>query len=311
MGYHPRIEDPDTANFLTTRSLHSRLWLVNNSELETAILGFAAKYLNRYQAKLYALAIEGNHIQSPALFPKGNRSDFMRDFNSSVARAVPRYTEHPGGRFFARRYSSEFIPADPDIEEYFFYTVLQAVKDGLVENISDYPGYNCFNDAVWGRKRKFKVVRWTEYNAAKRWRPEVPIIDFIDTVTLQYQRLPGYEHLDQKEYAHLMMGKLEERRVQIVNERRAKGLGFVGKDKLLQTVPGTLPRSTKTSTATDHRPRVLSVCSIRRNECRAWYFDIYFKFKDCSRRYRAGDLSVIFPKGTYPPHLPCSLKLAT
>lgn len=310
VGYHPRVENPETANFLTTRTLNSRLWFINNPELEYVMLGYAAKYLKRYGAKLYALAFEGNHVQAPALFPNANRSSFMRDLNSSIARAVPRFTSHPGGRLFARRYSNEFLPGDPDIEEYFFYTVLQPVQDGLVEKISEYPGYNCFHDAVWGRKKKFKVVRWQDFNAARRWNPQARIKDFTDIVYLEYQRLPGYEHLSQKEYAHLMMNKLEERRLIIVKERLAKGLGFVGREKLLQTIPGSLPRNTKTSTATDHRPRVLSICSVRRKECKAWYFDIYFKYKECSRKYREGDLSVIFPRGTYPPHLPCILKLA-
>jgi REP element-mobilizing transposase RayT len=183
---------------------------VNNASLEKVILGYVAKYAARYDVKLYALAIEGNHIHGPALFPKCNRADFMRDLNSSVARAVPRNTSHPGGRFWARRYSNEFLPGDKDVEKYFFYTVLQAVQDGLVEKISDYPGYNCFNDAIWGRRHAFKVVRWGEYNAKKRWDPNTSIVEFTDIVHLQYERLPGYEHLSQKEYAHLMMKKLEE-----------------------------------------------------------------------------------------------------
>lgn len=233
----------------------------------------------------------------------------MRDLNSSIARAVPRYTNHPGGRVFARRYSNEFLPGAPDIEEYFFYTVLQPVQDGLVPKISEYPGYNCFHDAVHGIKRKFKVVRWAEYNSARRRDPSLSKRDFTDTVTLQYERLPGYEHLSQKEYANLMMRKLENRRLALNAERAKQGLGYVGRERLLELVPGTLPRNTKTSTAKSHRPRVLSVCPIRRKDCLEWYFAIYFMFKECSRRYRQGELSVVFPDGTYPPHRYCPAAL--
>ena len=99
---------------------------MNNPELEEAILGYAARYSTRYEVKMYALAIEGNHIQKAASFPKANRAHFMRDFNSSVARAVPRYQpKYPGGRFWARRYSSEHLVAGQDLEEIFFYIVLQ------------------------------------------------------------------------------------------------------------------------------------------------------------------------------------------
>jgi len=125
MGYQPGIETTKIPSFQTTRTRCSELWFVNNQELEHAILGYAAKYRNRYGVKLYAFAIEGNHIQSPALFPKSNRAHFMRDLNSSVARAVPRYQKrHGGGRFWGRRYSVECLPANADVEEQFFYTVL-------------------------------------------------------------------------------------------------------------------------------------------------------------------------------------------
>jgi hypothetical protein len=35
----------------------------------------------------------------------------------------------------------------------------------------------------------------------------------------------------------------------------------------------------------------------------AWYFSIYFAYKETSNRYRAGDLDVEFPAGTYKPPL--------
>jgi putative transposase len=304
MGYHPRIESKDKASFLTTRTLQSRLWFINNPELEDAILGYAAKFADRYSAKLYAFAIEGNHLHGPALFPKCNRADFMRDLNSCAARAVPRYTkEHGGGRLWARRYSSEFMPGPADIENYFFYTVLQPVQDGLVEKISEYPGYNCFHDAIHGIKRRFKVINWAEYNQAKRRGKNVSIKDYTEYVYLKYERLPGYENLTQHEYAKLMQKKLEERRVEIVAKRKREGKGFLGREALLAMTRGSLPRKTKQSDARTHRPRVLSICPKRRAECKAWYFQIYFEYRDASLKYRQGDRDATFPEGTYRPFM--------
>jgi hypothetical protein len=306
MGYHPRIETADMASFLTTRSRASELWFVNNPKLEQAILGYAAKYSVRYEVKLYALAIEGNHIHGPADFPKCNRASFMRDFNSNVARAVPRYVpEYPGGRFWGRRYSSEFLPAAEDIENRFFYTVLQGVQDGQGETISKCRGYNCFHDAVWGIARKHKVVRWGEYHAAKRHNRKVRVKDYTDVFTLKYERLPGYEHLCQKDYAHFMQKKLEERRIVIVKRRKEEGLGFADPDAVLRTPPGARPKNTKTSTRYSHRPRVLSVCPERRKAANTWYFSIYAEYKKASLRYRSGELNVKFPPGTYMPPAVC------
>ena len=302
MAYHPRIETSEMGSFLTTRTRNSELWFINNNRLENAILGYAAKYSQRYNVTLYALAIEGNHIQGPADFPLCNRAEFMRDLNSSVARAVHRYTpEYPGGRFWGRRYSSELLPGDADIEDRFFYTVLQPVQDGLVERISDYNGYNCFHDAVHGITRRTKVVRWGDYNAAKRHNSAVSIKDYTDHFELKYNRLPGYKELSQKEYINVMHRKLEERRVRIVNERKRKGLAFAGPSVLSRMRRGSVPRETKTSTQHTLRPRVLSISAERRKVATSWYFSIYAQYLEASKRYRSGELEVTFPPGTYKP----------
>jgi hypothetical protein len=302
MSYHPRIECTKVASFQTTRARNSELWFVNNPELEYSILGYAARYSTRYEVKLYALAIEGNHIQKVAHFPNANRAQFMRDFNSSVARAVARHQpNYPGGRLWARRYSAEYLPGDADIEEYFFYTVLQPVNDGLVDDIRDYPSYNCFEDAVTGREREFKVIRWKEYKDAKRWNPNVPQDDFTEVCTLRYSRLPGYEELPQAEYESLMRQKLKERTEAIVESRGGKPAA--GADKLRQAKPGSLPRKTKTSSRNSHRPRVLSKHRGRRAAATVWYFNIYFEYRKASKLYRSGNLEVEFPKGTYKPPL--------
>ena len=308
MAYHPRIETAKFKNFLTTRTRNSELWFVNNEALEESILGAAARCAERYSVKLFALAIEGNHIQGVADFPEPNRANFMRDFNSSVARAVPRCVpEYPGGRMWARRYSNEFLPTESSILRRFIYTVLQPVQDGLVEKLSDYPCYNCLHDAAWGITRKFKVVRWTEYNAARRWNKEAKVKDFTDTVELKYERIPGLEHLSREEYARKILDAVEERRKEVVAERLAQGLGFAGRAFLLSIIPGSSPFSTKTSTIEDFRPRFLSGSKKVNDECTVWYFDMIFSFKKASSRYRAGELDIEFPPGMYRPHLPSAL----
>ena len=300
MAYHPRIECKEIPSFQTSRARNSELWFVNNPELENAILGYAARYSTRYEIKLFALAVEGNHIQKVAGFPKGNRAYFMRDFNSAVARAVPRYqSEYSGGRFWARRYSSEYLVGPDDIEDRFFYTVLQPVNDGLVDDIKDYPGYNCFEDAVTGRVREYKVVKWKEFNDARRWDPLVSIDDFTELCALTYERLPGYEDVSQEEYARLMRIKLAERTSQVLRARNGKPC--LGADRLKDVLPGDRPKNTKTSGPLDHRPRVLSKNAERRSGGLCWYFSIYFEYKLASKRYREGEESVKFPDGTYKP----------
>jgi hypothetical protein len=300
MGYHPRIECKKIATFQTTRARASELWFVRNKELEQDILGYTAKYSKRYKIKLYAFAVEGNHIQFPAHFPKGNRAHFMRDLNSSVARAVPRrQSGFSGGHFWGRRYSAEYLPADEDIEEWFFYTVLQPVQDGLVDDIKNYPGYNCFEDAISGAVREYPVVDWKRYHDAKRWDPSVKIEDFITYYKLRYTKLPGYKNLSRKDYMELMREKLRVRTEVVLAER--KGKPCAGPAALKKVRPGARPRKTKKTGRYDHRPRVLSKDDERRHQGKAWYFSIYSEYTKASAKYRAGDLTVKFPPGTYRP----------
>ena len=301
MAYHPRIESTKVSTFQTTRTRNSELWFINNKPLEQAILGYAAKYSNRYGVKLYGLAIEGNHIQSPARFPRANRAHFMRDFNSSVARAVPRYqTHYPGGRLWHRRYSAEYLPGSEDIEEQFFYTVLQAVQDGLCDDPRAHYAYNCFEDAISGTGRMFKVVRWKEYNDALRWNKNVSISDFTELQELRYERLPGYRSLSRAEYKEVMREKLR-KRTKLILLARGAGRRAPSPEVLRKIKPGSLPHKTKTSTIRSHRPRVLSKDNERRALGKKWYFSIYFQYKEASRQYRAGKLGVRFPRGTYRP----------
>lgn len=300
MGYHARIETENVASFQTTRTRNSELWFINNCELEDAILGYAARYTERYQVELYAFALEGNHNHNAARFPRANRASFMRDLNSSLARAVARYQpNYPGGKMWGRRYSSEPLPTNDDIEEWFFYVVLQPVQDGLVSDIKDYPGYNCFEDAITGTSRTYKVVNWKEYNDAKRWRKDVSIEDYTEFYDLKFSRLPGYENFSQNEYAKMMREKLKQRTRKIIKERDNKP--FMGTTAMKLTKPGSRPHKTKTSGPNDHRPRVLSIHRESRRTSLDWYFNTQKNYKSASKRYRAGELDVKFPPGTYKP----------
>jgi hypothetical protein len=302
MGYHPRIECKQISSFQTTRARNSELWFVNNPELEHAVLGYAARYVTRYEVQMYALGLEGNHTHQAARFPNGNRAHFMRDLNSSVARAVPRFQKnYPGGRLWQRRYSAEYLVSPEDIEEYFFYIVLQPVNDRLVDDIRDYPGYNCFEDAITGTTRQYEVVNWKQYNDARRWDESVSISDFTEICTLKYERLPGYEDLPQPEYEQVMRRKLAERTKEVLRARGNKPC--LGAKRLKKIRAGARPKKTKTSGRRDHRARVLSKNRARRSTGEAWYFSIFFEFKKASASYRAGNLDVKFPEGTYRPPL--------
>ena len=304
-----RIENPAFGSFGTCRTINSKLWFVNNSELEESLLANLAKYSNSHEIELYAFCLQGNHYHLTTKFPKANRASFYRDLNARAAESVRRHVpQFEGGPLLERRYSEQALVLAEDIEEKFFYAALQPVGAGLCERLSDYPGYNSFYDAISGRKRKFKLLNWTAYNKAKRKDPLVSKKPFYETYTLSFKRLPGYEELSQEEYKKLMLEKLEERRLKLVKEYKNKGHEFMTKEELRKVRPGSSPKRTKKSKRYSFRPLVLTKCGEARERFLEWYFSVYDAYKKACEKFLAGVLDVEFPPGTYRPSSFCRLQ---
>ncbi len=308
MGRDLSFEHPKYCFFATIRTVCSRLWLINNPELEERILAYLARYAEHYGVIIYAFTVMGNHYHLLACFPNGNKAAFFRDFNGMISRLTKsRVKMFEGGKLWARRVRSQVVPNQEDILDRFFYTALNPVAAGLVEKLSDYPSYNSFADATRGRTRTFKVVEWHKYNSQKRKRRNITIAEFTKYHKLSYARLPGHEGKSQKEYIDFMNRELERRRIEVVEKRRAAGYGFATPKVLAKQEPGAKPRSTKTSTRNTHRPLVLTRCPVTKREFLKWYFSLVAAFKTAALKLRAGVSTVTFPPGTYKPgkYCPC------
>lgn len=298
-----RVEDPNYASFGTARSINSALWFVNNTTLENRILGYLGRYKDKYDVTLYAFVFSGSHYHPLAHFPGKNRAYFYRDLNARAAEAVRFLVpQFPGGPLLERRYSEQAVPlTQEDIEEEFFYCALQPVHSGLCERISEYPGYNSFHDAICGIKRTVSFINWADFNAQRCHNHQVKLKDFVVKYELAYNRIPGYEHLSQKEYKELMLSKLEKRRVEIVSALKAQGHRFMTNEELLAVIPGTTARNPKKSKRNSPRPLVLTRCVQARKSFLEKYFSILVAYKKAIVRFFAGELSVEFPPGTYRP----------
>lgn len=311
MGQALRIEHTGELWFITTRTIRSRLWFVSNSELHNAILGLLAKLQARYQVKIYSFCIEGNHYHLIACFPLGNKSAFMRDLNSGVARLTNQYVSNfYDGKLWARRYDAPPIKGEGAYEHWMLYVALNPVISGLVKDTRDYNSYNSFFDCIEGIERKYSVIDWELYNDKKRYHPELKPSDFEKTYILKLSRLPGYESLSQEEYKQLMLEKYENRRQEAIQERLAQGKGFATPKMLRKIKPGTIPISTKKSDRYTPRPLVLTLDPELRKIYLQEYFDVVQEYREASYAYRNGDCTVEFPKGTYTPHKITPIALA-
>jgi REP element-mobilizing transposase RayT len=283
--------------------MNSRLWFINHPVFHERILAFLARYQERFHVILYGFALMGNHYHLLANFPERNKAQFFRCFNSMIARLTQSFVkEFEGGKLWHRRVRTEEVGKDRnDILNSFFYIALNPVSSGLVSKISDYESYNSFHDAVTSRKRKFKIFNREDYNNRKRYNKKLTEADCMTEHTLQFSRLPGYEDLPAEEYIRMMKAELERRRGETIKERQAQGLGFASKEALSKQRPGAKPKNTKTAGRNSKRPLILSRSVEVRRAFYNWYWPMRAAYKEASKRFRAGDLNVGFPTGTYRP----------
>jgi len=307
VGRDLSFEHPNYCFFATIRTICSRLWLINNPELEERILAYLARYVEHHGVVIYAFIIMGNHYHLLACFPNGNKAAFFRDFNGMISRLTKsRVKMFEGGKLWARRVRSQVVPNNEDIFDRFFYAALNPVAAGLVEKLSEYPSYNSFSDAIRGRVRTFKVVEWQKYNSQKRKRRNIAIAEFTKYHQLSFARLPGYESMTQRQYVNFMNEEAERRRVDLVRSRKESGSGFATAQKLKALEPGQKPRFTKTSTRDTHRPLVLTRCSETKRKFLDWYFGLFAEFRLAAAKFRAGAFNIPFPPGTYRPWSCCA-----
>lgn len=306
MGQDLRIEHPDHASFITTKTLHSRLWFHRNEKLQNLILAHLAKYQEKYGVIVYYFVLLGNHYHLGARFPNCNRAAFMRDFNRAISRVTNSHAHnYPGGPLWARRYRPLVIVEETGYEASFLYAALNPVSTGLVEKLSDYKefGYSSCYESIKEAKKKFTMVDWRTYRDRVRYNKKLTPKDFEHTYTLTYSRLPGYEELSAKEYETLFCQKVELRRKEIIERRRSEKKSFAGVALLQRTTAGSQPRSTKKSKRHDPRQLIWTSCQTTKR----WYLDLYFDtraaFTLAYQRLKEGARDILFPSGTYHPPL--------
>lgn len=302
MAQKLRYESPDRKSLITSRVRNEELWFVGNKVFVEHVLAYLAKYVALYGVIIYAFVLMGNHYHLVVRFPRANRTAFMRSFNSMITRLVKRHVKsYPGGTLWSRRYAEHELPEMGDVEREVYYCALQPVEAGLTERVGEYDGYNSFYHAAAGREQSYKLINWEKYENGKRHNSKLRPKDFEETYTLRYAKLPESEKKGVREYEQWCVAELEKRRAEIVKARRVNGQGFAGRKALSKTIPGSRPYKSKKSTRYSINPHALTDDPKVREFCDTQYFLRRSEYTEASKRFRAGDLTVKFPPGTYRP----------
>lgn len=145
----PRMSIPG-ATYLVTRTTVMSLFLLAPSQTVNEIMEYCIAWAARGRGILvHAVSVQSNHFHLVVTDTQGRLSDFMQELNRSAARCLLAYYRE---RFPDRRLdavwthaqsfnATQLITSNAVLDE-IVYTLTNPVKDGLVSDFCDWPGFN-------------------------------------------------------------------------------------------------------------------------------------------------------------------------
>jgi hypothetical protein len=230
---------------------------------------------------------------------RGEIPHFFRDAHSLIAREINRLLDREN-HVYGERYRAEPCLNDASAEQQLVYAMVNAVKDGQVERVSESPFFSTFRHLAFGEPLKFWYIDRTAW-----WKKGGPIPgnrekDHTKWVEFSLAPLPGWAsmsvHQRRTRFRHLV----REAEESAAEERAAEGRSVVGVRALRRLDPRDRPRDPKKS---GRQPLChTSDPEVRRQYRRDWR-EFLRAYRAASIAYRAGDLGVEFPDGSFRPPL--------
>jgi REP element-mobilizing transposase RayT len=281
-----RDRDPSSFRILTIRTAEARLWILPTQNINKIVGGILARYQEILGIELYAYAVLGNHLHLVARAPRANIDEFEENVNREIARRL-NWKFHLEGQFWSRRYDDLKILSENDLLKAFLYISTNPTRHGLVENSKDWPGLVSYKQSLDERERQFTFYHYSAASEEQR----------TTVHSLRLSVLPQFKHLTKERRRHTIEGLLRQRTRELIADRKAKGLGFLGLEGLKRIVPGERPRDISRA----NRPPCYTECLKLRREFIKLRKEFSTIYRRCSVRYRLGDRSVKFPSFSFLP----------
>ncbi len=163
----------------------------------------------KHHQEISALTMMSNHYHLVTLDRKAKRSAFVGRLNRRIGERLRRHRGITGGCWEERAYGDTILIDDKAEMEHLLYVWLNPVKDGLVEKVEDWPGYQIL-PRHWGKEI-------TVTKPKKHFGRSGP-----DTVTWTPKPPPSLRHLPLEKAIALAEAKIAERERQIAAARREK-----------------------------------------------------------------------------------------
>jgi REP element-mobilizing transposase RayT len=297
MGRPLRIIEPSRLYFVTNRTQQGRLLLTPSAEVNAAIGGVLGRALALYRIEIFGFVFLSNHFHLIVRAAEGQLAPFMSHLQSNIAREVGRRIKWSGA-FWERRYSAEPILDDESFVERLGYLLANGVKEGLVRRARDWPGLSSLPELADGARRGFHWVDRSELWRRRQREPEAPERLCRVWYPVHVAVAPCWRGLGESSRRLRVQLLLREHEAKTRAQR--SGRSVVGARAVMHQRPHHRPACLKRS----RRPLCHAATRIARREYGCQYRLIVLAYREASRRFRSGELSVVFPAYCYPPPLP-------
>ncbi len=283
----PRQIVPGRTYLVTRRCTQRQFLLRPERAIDDAFLYCLAVAAERFGITVHGWLAMSSHIHYLVTDHRGNLPAFLAFFHGMLARLVNSLRGRWENLWASEPTSAVWCVEAADRFDKLVYTLSNPVQDHLVERSSDWPGATSFAFHMTGRTKVFCRPR-------RFFRDEGSM---PETITLRAERLPGFEHLTDAEWAHKIADALHDVEAAARAERAATGRGILGRKAVLRALPTDSPSTEEPRR--NLRPHVACLDETLRRAA-LWALSAFRHAYREARAFRlAGDHATVFPCGTY------------
>lgn len=312
MGMRPLRHTPPEGSvfFVTVQMIQRRFLLRPSPRLNRLIVGILARSQSLHHLDVMAAVFMSNHFHLLVWTPDAaTLSAFMQKVNYNLSREVGRLHGW-SGRLLARRYEATPVSHEEAAQvERLKYILAHGAKEDLVRRPSHWPGVHCARELLTGEPLRGVWFDGTgacfARRRANRAGQGISPGDHLETHELRLAKLPCWSHLGDDEYRRRIAALLQQVEEEIRARRRLEGTTLPGRKVCARQVLGQDPHEAPATSLTKRpRPRCHAASRQVRIEMTRTHRQFVAAFRTAAERLRAGERTVRFPQGCFPPRLP-------
>ncbi len=294
------IAEPGTLVETTCRIMQGRMLLRPSRTFNEMIVGTFAAAKQRYGVRIVCAVVLSNHLH---LLLEVDSAKQLADFQGYIASKIAKEIRRATGwseRIWGRRYASITVSDEPEVQiARLRYLLSHGVKENLVARCVDWPGVHAAGSLLTGEPL---VGYWFDRSAESAARQRNENCGFYTHArfeSLSFDALPCWRDLDEAKYRTRIAELVEDIEATALADRERRGVEPLGTEAILLQDPQAKPGIIERSPA----PLVHTTSRAVRRAFREAYRLFVMAYRIAAKRLLAGEQSVCFPAGCFPPAL--------